>query len=172
MFKEREMTKAIKWLIGLYTPAECEGVDMQTLLEFAGCDMSELCIGLRNTVETVYEYSVVSTDESSFEYRGKELFQQRAIHIGISEMHGEESIGNNVSYRKELWLLEDMTFAIVHCVHFGCEDGETKYETFYRTIVKRMEGREDIFIAPDILIDELMTTCVPLWEDEATIYEL
>lgn len=172
MFREKEMTQAINKLVGLYTPEDCEGMDMKALMEYAGCDMSELCRGLRNNVETVYQYSVSGDADCSFEYRGKELFEQRSIQVGCSDVYDEESKAIKLVYRNELWLLEDMTFAIVRCVHLACEDNGNRFETDYRSIVKRMEGREDVFLSPEILIEELMMMCVPVWEDESIIYEM
>lgn len=172
MFREKDMTQALKWLMGLYSKEDCLGIDISDLLEFADCDFHEVCQGLRNNVEMVYEYNVSGDLDRSIEYRGKELFSQRAIQIAVAPMYEEENGIFHVSHIKELWLLEDMTFSIVNCLHFFCEYDNCQIETEYRTVSKKFEERDDIFIAPDVLIEELMAVCIPVWEDEATIYEL
>lgn len=172
MFTVREMEKALNWLMGLYTPEDAGGIDVAELLELSGGEIEELCVGLRNNAENIYEYSFTSFEGVCFDYRGKELFTQRGIYIAGSEMYEEEDEEIDIVYRRELWLLEDMTFAIVRCVSNSFENEDTCFDTQYRTIEKRMEGREDIFIEPDFLVEELLTNCVPVWEGDATIYEL
>lgn len=45
-------------------------------------------------------------------------------------------------------------------------------DTEYRSIVKLLKERDDLFFTPESLTEELEEMCVPQWENEATIYEL
>jgi hypothetical protein len=106
-----------------------------------------------------------------FKYRSPELFNQRAIRIYKeieSSTLDNETIAN---YSTELWFLEDMSFAVVRCVSVSHDDGVT-YDSEYRTIVKKLEKREDLFFPPEDLVEELEEACIPIWESEAIIYEL
>jgi hypothetical protein len=76
------------------------------------------------------------------------------------------------SYRRELWLLEDMTFVVVRCVRMEIGPSEDGYTTEYRCLEKQVRHRDDLFVPPQDLLDELEKLCIPQWEYTATIYEL
>lgn len=111
MFTEKEMSDALKWLFDLFQPEDYEAYDEEEVGCAALC-LPEVCMALRDKAETAYEYVVKTNIDRGFEYRGKELFMQRAcliysdIEIGIYDM-------TDTSYNRELWLLEDMSFALV-----------------------------------------------------------
>ena len=133
--------------------------------------LPEICMALRDKAETPYEYVVKTNIDRGFEYRGKELFMQRAclvysdMEIGIYDM-------TDTSYNRELWLLEDMSFVLVHNVSMVIKSGDFYYATEYRSIMKLLKERDDLFFTPESLTEELEEMCVPQWENEATIYEL
>ena len=128
-------------------------------------------MALKDAVQTVYQYSVTGGYEKSFDYRGVELFNQRGCLIisDVEQMVFDEA---ETIYATELWLLEDMSFAIVHCVKMKIGSEDTGYVTEYRAFKKPLEISEDLFFSPESLIEELESMCVPQWEHEATIYEL
>ena len=170
MFTEKEMSDALKWLFDLFQPEDYEADDEEEV----GCAdlwLMEVCKALRDKAETAYEYVVKTNIDRGFEYRGKELFMQRAcliysdIEIGIYDM-------TDTSYNRELWLLEDMSFALVHNVSMVIKSGDFYYATEYRSIVKLLKERDDLFFTPESLTEELEEMCIPQWENEATIYEL
>lgn len=169
MFKEKEMIKALSWLIDLYESNDFTVYDEKDLKENGGLYLPEICMALRNKVETVFEYVVNSNHDFAFNYCGKELFDKRACLI-YEEMNIGVCDVINTSYNTELWLLEDMSFVIVHSVEMEINKGI--YKTNYRSIVKTVETRDDLFFAPEDLFEELESKCIPLWEGEATIYEL
>ncbi|MFQ7196892.1 MAG: hypothetical protein ACLRPB_06900 [Lawsonibacter sp.] len=170
MFTEKEMSDALKWLFDLYQPEDYEVYDEEEVGCAALC-LPEVCMALRNKAETPYEYTVKTNIDRGFEYRGKELFGQRAclvyedMEIGVCDML-------NTSYHRELWLLEDMSFVVVHNVSMMMKSDDAYYTTEYRSLVKLLKDREDLFFTPESLVDELEEMCVPLWESEAIIYEL
>lgn len=170
MFTEKEMSDALKWLFDLFQPEDYEAYDEEEVGCAALC-LLEVCMALRDKAETAYEYVVKTNIDRGFEYRGKELFMQRAcliysdIEIGIYDM-------TDTSYNRELWLLEDMSFALVHNVSMVIKSGDFYYATEYRSIVKLLKERDDLFFTPESLTEELEEMCIPQWENEATIYEL
>lgn len=170
MFTEKEMSDALKWLFNLFQPEDYEAYDEEEVGCAALC-LPEVCMALRDKAETPYEYVVKTNIDRGFEYRGKELFMQRAcliysdMEIGIYDM-------TDTSYNRELWLLEDMSFALVHNVSMVIKSGDFYYATEYRSIVKLLKERDDLFFTPESLTEELEEMCIPQWENEATIYEL
>lgn len=171
MFNEREMSKAIDWLFELFEPDDYEGYDEEEIGYAGGLCLPEVCIALRGNAQTVYQYTADGPHEKSFHHRGKELFGQRACLLYSDIDHGVCDIATT-AYSTELWLLEDMTFAIVRCVsiEYGAED--CNYTTEYRSFVKMVEDGDDLFFSPEDLMEELEEMCIPQWESEAIIYEL
>ena len=169
MFTEKEMSDALKWLFDLFQPEDYEAYDEEEVGCAALC-LPEVCMALRDKAETAYEYVVKTNIDRGFEYRGKELFMQRAcliysdIEIGIYDM-------TDTSYNRELWLLEDMSVAVVSCVQIVFGDGND-YITEYR----EYKGDEIPFSepVPDLLdfLDRLESLCPDEYHpDEVVIYE-
>lgn len=171
MFNEREMSKAIDWLFELFSPEDYEGYDEDEIGYAGGLCLPEVCTALRGAAQTVYQYSVAGGYEKCFNYRGMELFDQRACLI-ISDV--EQAVLDEIktTYETELWLMEDMNFAIVRCVSMLIGSDDTGYVTEYRAFKKILKNAEDLFFSPEELIEELESMCVPQWEHEATIYAL
>ena len=128
---------------------------------------------MRGAAQTVYQYSVAGGYEKCFDYRGIELFDQRACLI-ISDV--EQAVLDEIktTYETELWLMGvRLNFAIVRCVSMLIGSDDTGYVTrSYRAFKKILKSAEDLFFSPEELIEELESMCVPQWEHEATIYEL
>jgi hypothetical protein len=171
MFKEDKMIEAIRWILNLYEPSDYDAFDEKELGSDYGLCMSEVVMALRNKAQTVYQYRIDSNYEKGLSYRGAELFNQRAILIHLENESVTFTNETTTRYNTELWLLENMSFAIVHFVNMLHNDG-IAYETEYRALVKRLENRDDLFFPPEDLIEELEEACIPIWESEAIIYEL
>lgn len=126
MFNEREMSKAIDWLFELFSPEDYEGYDEDEIGYAGGLCLPEVCTALRGAAQTVYQYSVAGGYEKCFNYRGMELFDQRACLI-ISDV--EQAVLDEIktTYETELWLMEDMNFAIVRCVSMLIGSDDTGY---------------------------------------------
>lgn len=165
------MVKALSWLIGLYKPEDYNAFDEEEYGASGGLYLPDLAMVLRDKAQTIYQYSVESNFEHGFDYRGKELFHQRGCKLYTDCEIGVCDIASTL-YQKELWLLEDMSFAIVHCVVMTVGNGDFDYITEYRSITKRLVNRNDLFMNPEELLEELEEMCIPLWEHAATIYEL
>lgn len=171
MFNEKEMSQAIDWLFGLFEPTDYEGYDEEEIGYAGGLCMSEVCIALRGAMQNVYQYSVTGGYEKSFDYRGLELFDQRASLI-ISNVEQAVFDCSKIVYETELWLMEDMSFSIVRCVTMFVGSDDTGYRTDYRVFKQKLVSRDDLFFTPEELLEELESMCVDQWEHEATIYEL
>ena len=171
MFVERKMIKALRWLFSLYEPEDFLFYDEEEIEIDGGLCLSEVSQALRGNAETVYQYSVKGNDTVGFNYRGKELFEMRGCFItAVNELAVCDEISS--AYNTELWLLEDMTFALVRCVQVTFESENCKYRTSYRSIVKRVTGRKDLICPAEELFEALSEQCVPQWEGTATIYEI
>ena len=117
------MSLALAKLFELFSPSDYEAFDEEEIGYAGGLCLPEVCMALKDAVQTVYQYSVTGRYEKSFDYRGVELFNQRGCLIlsDVEQMVFDEA---ETTYATELWLLEDMSFAIVHCVKMkiGSED--------------------------------------------------
>lgn len=133
LFNEREMSLALAKLFELFSPSDYEAFDEEEIGYAGGLCLPEVCMALKDAVQTVYQYSVTGRYEKSFDYRGVELFNQRGCLIlsDVEQMVFDEA---KTTYATELWLLEDMSFAIVHCVKMkiGSEDAEIKKDLLRR----------------------------------------
>lgn len=169
MFKEKEITAAFEKLFGLFDKEElCSEDDVP----FYKRVLPEVCMVLRDRVTTPYQYTVDTNMERGFRYCGAELFGQRACKIYSDMTVGVSDIIDSF-YTTELWLLEDMTFVIVRCVTLFTEDSSGRfYESEYRTVVKAVTERDDLFFSPEDLEEDFDELCEDIWEHKATIYEM
>lgn len=170
MFKEKEITAAFEKLFGLFDKEELCGEDDVPF--YKRICLPDVAMMLRDRVATPYEYTVDTNMERGFKYCGAELFGQRACKI-ISDMDVGVSDLIDSFYSTELWLLEDMSFVIVRCVTLFIEGSTGEfYETEYRTVVKTVTERDDLFFTLEDLVDEFDELCEDIWENKATIYEM
>ena len=114
-------------LTGLFRKGTEVGYSETEINEFlAKIDYDTVLQAVWNNAETVYAYRADGEHEFSMDYRGTELFKQRATLL--YEDVGEGSAGAVIAARSlELWLLEYMTFAIV--ANFYVEVGSSEYIT-------------------------------------------
>ena len=105
----------------------------------------------------------------SLDYRSSELFKQRATLL--YEDVGDSYIGAVFAARSmELWLLEDMGFAVV--AKFSVNAGEGEYVTEYRVYKGSDWADSEISLDLEDLVAELAALCDPYYEHEQPIYEL
>lgn len=81
LFNEREMSLALAKLFELFSPSDYEAFDEEEIGYAGGLCLPEVCMALKDVVQTVYQYSVTGGYEKSFDYRGVELFNQRGCLI-------------------------------------------------------------------------------------------
>lgn len=171
MFSEKKMSEAIAWLFDQFKPEDYQKYDAKELGVAGGLYLPEVCNALRDDAQIVYEFSLSGGYSEWFDYRGKELFNKRGILL-ISDIEEAVVDKESVFYETELWLMEDMTFALVRCTTIVTGSEKEGYTGEYRAFKKKVEGRDDLFFEPEELIEKLESMCVPHWEGEATIYEL
>ena len=171
LFTEEGMKKALRWLIGLYEPDDYEAYDEDEIGEDGGLCLTEVCQALRDKFQTVYQYEVKGTHEYNFNYCGRELFNMRGCLIYSDMEIGVCDIATT-DYTTELWLMEDMSFAVVRSVGMQFEKESEQYETCYRVFQRAVESVNDLFFSPEDLLSELEEMCIPQWEHTATVYEL
>ena len=105
----------------------------------------------------------------SFNYRGKDLFGQRATRLYEDNDQSCASIVlTDRTY--ELWLLEDMDLVAVACVSLDCGDGE--YVTEYREIKEGDPWDSPMYLDLDELVDEINAMCAAYYESDIPLYEL
>ena len=122
-----------------------------------------------NKAETVYAYRADGKNALSLDYRSAELFKQRATLL--YEDVGDSYIGAVFAARSmELWLLEDMGFAVV--AKFSVNAGEGEYVTEYRVYKGSDWADSEISLDLEDLVAELAALCDPYYEHEQPIYEL
>ena len=76
-----------------------------------------------------------------------------------------------ICYDNELWMLEDGTFAVVHCLNTQHDD-DAVYDTAYRSLVGIVETEEDLFCGIEDILEVFDQAQEKIWECEAAIYEL
>lgn len=173
MFNEREIKQAIKNLYEMFD--EYDRTEVEELMDTEIEDFFPvLAEALYSKLSTIYEYRMENTIGECMSYYGGELFGQRAAFIMRYYDISAEEDGITIDYATELWLLEDMKFALVHVMRTEIMESETpRYIAEYRKMVKIIEEADDIIFSLEDFLDELDDICTfHTVENEATIYEL
>ncbi len=132
-------------------------------------DYAALLQAVRHHAQTVYAYATQGKAPKSFNYRGAELFGQRATLL-YEDFDQSTAAGVLTSRTYELWLLEDMTFAVAACVSLDCGNGE--YVTEYREIKEGDPWDTGICLDLEDLAEKLMGLCALSFEGDIPVYEL
>ena len=150
MNKVIELENALTELFRKGTEVGYSETEIDEFLEDIDYDI--LLQAVWNNAETVYSYRADGEHEFSMDYRGTELFKQRA------------------TLSMELWLLEDMGFAIV--ANFYVEVGNGEYITEYRVYKGSDWTDSDLDLDLEDLVAELAAMCEPYYDHTQPIYEL
>lgn len=119
MSRVTELEKALTTLFRKGTEVGYTETEIDEFLE--NIDYHALLQAVWNKAETVYAYRADGKNALSLDYRSAELFKQRATLL--YEDVGDSYIGAVFAARSmELWLLEDMGFAVV--AKFSVNAGE------------------------------------------------
>ena len=159
MFTERNIKAAFKMLCEMYEEEDRWMIDD----DFFTLDgISNYCMAkaLEERMEEVFEYKVICEARNSVDYRGRYLFDQRAVRILTVENFSMSDYHYGMEYDAELWLLENMTFAVVHCFRTMIEKhGHLGAMTEYRVVREEIESSEDLFFTIEELLEELDCIC-------------
>ena len=132
-------------------------------------DYGSLLQGVRHNAQTVHAYAMQGRQCKAFNYRGGDLFGQRATLL--YEDYEQSWSGIVTTARSyELWLLEDMSLVTVACVSLDCGDGE--YVTEYREIKEGGPWHTEIHLDLDELAERLDGLCGGSAECNIPVYEL
>ena len=126
---------------------------------------------IRDRAEPVYAFDTNGLLSDALKYRGQKLFDCNATLLWREPTHAEEDDELDTTRYLEMWLLEDMSVAVVSCVQIVFCDGND-YITEYR----EYKGDEIPFSepVPDLLdfVDRLESLCPDEYHpDEVVIYE-
>ena len=167
MSRVTELEKALTTLFRKGTEVGYTETEIDEFLE--NIDYHALLQAVWNKAETVYAYRADGKNALSLDYRSTELFKQRATLL--YEDVGDSYIGAVFAARSmELWLLEDMGFAVV--AKFSVNAGESEYVTEYRVYKGSDWADSEISLDLEDLVSELAALCDPYYEHEQPIYEL
>lgn len=167
MTKVEELELAITNLFHQGTEVGYTESEIDAFLD--GIDFPALLQAVWNNSETVYAYRAQGEHECSMNYRGAELFKQRATLL--YEDIGEGFVGEVCTARSmELWLLEDMGFAVV--ANFIVDAGQSQYITEYRVYKGSDWVGSDLCLDLEELVAELVELCDPYYEQRLTYFEL
>ena len=131
-------------------------------------DLEAVLQTVRHHAQTPFAYACYSKKARIYEYRGAELFDQRATRLyrAVTEVsEGVVSIARSL----ELWLLEDMTFSAVARV--SVDVGGGAYCTEYRE-QKGDPWESGMDLDLELLTDELIALCAEYAEGDQPCYEL
>ena len=132
-------------------------------------DYGSLLQGVRHNAQTVHAYAMQGRQCKAFNYRGGDLFGQRATLLYEDyEQSWSGIVTTDRSY--ELWLLEDMSLVTVACVSLDCGDGE--YVTEYREIKEGGPWHTEIHLDLNELAERLDDLCGDSAECNIPVYEL
>lgn len=176
MFNEKNITKALTQLMALYAedePAIMEPGEMEDCgICFDALYLPDVCMALMNQVQSVYQYEVMGSGAAGFKYRGKDLFGLRACKV-FEEMLSSSTSLTTVNHFMELWLLEDMNFAVVENINVNMpHTGNEHYSSDYRTIKCIVENGKDLPFDPYEILEELSELSENVYENQAIIYAM
>lgn len=161
MSRVTELEKALTTLFRKGTEVGYTETEIDEFLE--NIDYHALLQAVWNKAETVYAYRADGKNALSLDYRSAELFKQRATLL--YEDVGDSYIGAVFAARSmELWLLEDMGFAVV--AKFSVNAGEGEYVTEYRVYKGSDWADSEISLDLEDLVAELAALCDPYYEHE------
>lgn len=166
MYNKQDMENIIQ---ELFSDAADRGYTQEETEEMLdGINIDTLLQAIRHNAETVYAYRTDTKCEIGLNYRGEELFSQRATLL-YEDIHDAVSDVAFVFRSTELWLLEDMRIAVVSCVSIVAGDDELVSE--YR-VFKGYDwedcGIEDL----EDFAEELQAMCARHYGYDMPIYEL
>lgn len=141
--------------------------EVEELLE--SLDYNMLLQAVRHEAKTVYAYTTNGKRPQTFDYRGADLFGQRATLL-YDDFDQSDAAQVLAERRYELWLLEDMSLVVVSCV--SVDFGDSEFVTEYREIKQGDPWSTPMCLNLDELQENLMEMLCQCYEGKRPIYEL
>ncbi len=135
----------------------------------AGMDYNSLLQAVRHEAKTVYAYATYGKPPQTFDYRGADLFGQRATLL-YDDFDQSDAAQVLAERRYELWLLEDMSLVVVSCVSVDFAGGE--FVTEYREIKQGDPWNTPMCLDLEELRNRLVEMFCQCYEHELPLYEL
>lgn len=174
MFCEREMTDALEELLEMFNQVDKTQFEQQHDGDgLCSLDITthDICEALCDQVRTVYQFTVDSDSADCVCYRGKDLFGQRAAKL----MEALKSYADDtvlMEHLDELWLLEDMTFAVVDALFMTVHQGNAVVRTEYRALRHKVQCSDDLCFHPTDYLDSLVELCEEYRDGKQIIYAM
>ena len=114
MFRKNEMVTALEWLLDLFDLDEYENEDGESV-DVNDYYFPDIAMVLRDKAETVYQYRMDTDYPKGVNYRGKELFREKAI-LMCSENdvpHFTIISGSAMTMNSGCWRMEPLQSFIV-----------------------------------------------------------
>lgn len=141
--------------------------EVEELLQ--GMDYHSLLQAVRHEAKTVFAYTTQGKDPMAFNYRGADLFGQRATLLYTDFDQSDAGIVL-ADRRYELWLLEDMSLVVTACV--SVEYGDNDFVTEYREIKQGDPWHTPMCLNLEDLSIKLTEMFCRCYENELPVYEL
>ena len=158
MFNQNDITKSLSNLIEIYSKQSHN-------IKLCMLSTSDICMTIMKRIQTAYEYEI---DNNNLKYYGKDLFNQRACKL-FEKLISSTTNKYTINQFWELWLLEDMTFAVVENINTVKRN---LYSSDYRVIKTIVKNTDDIPFNPTEIIEELNEMCYDILEDRTIIYAM
>ena len=141
--------------------------EVEELLQ--GMDYNSLLQAVRHDAQTVHAYTTQGKRPQTFNYRGADLFGQRATLL-YDDFDQSDAAQVLAERRYELWLLEDMSLVVVSRVSVDFGNGE--FVTDYREIKQGDPWKTPMYLNLEDLAERLAEMFCRCYEGELPIYEL
>ena len=148
---------------------EYDYTEMEVKLLLDSLDYEALLQVVRHNAKTVHIYTTQGKEPQSFNYRGGDLFGQRATLL-YEDIAQSCSCIVTTTRRYELWLLEDMNLMAVACVGMDCGNGE--YVTEYREIKTGDPWETGMSLDLEDLTGSILVMCSRQSKGSIPVYEL
>ena len=161
MFTPKKIENALARLFDLFDPEIMEGLYENYGEEIEDISPYWLAKAFKENACPIYEYRAICRVGDGIDYTGRVLFKNRGVRVLSYLDSSMENERLRVISCTELWLLEDMTFAVVQYVGTMVKgNGDADCITEYRRFVSKIKTEEDVFFDPEDLLCTLDDTCM------------
>lgn len=131
-------------------------------------DFNTLIQAVRHNADTIYTFRTDSQCEFGLQYRGLELLDKRGTLL-YEDVHDAVAEAGLAVRSTELWLLEDMSIAVVSCVSIIV--GENELTAEYR-VLKGHDWADCCIENLEDFVEDLQEMCATHYSPTKPFYEL
>lgn len=160
MYSPERIEKALEFMFGLFDSDDIDYLKANYEAELDDISPALLSKEFTRLASKPFDYRMTNEGIDGITFMGKPITQQRAMYL-LSDVESTiEEGGYNATSFWELYLMEDMTFQVIHCLQTICELKHGRSITEYRTVIKRIESAQDIFFVSEDLVCALDDFCM------------